>query len=54
MQSIASIVNKIPPGADLLAVGAALAFGTKVKWVQWGAIGLGGLMLFLSFQDTGA
>lgn len=54
MQQIASLVNKIPPGADLVAVGALLAFGTKVKWVQWGALGLGGLMLFLSFQDSGA
>lgn len=54
MQQIAALVNKIPPGVDMIAVGALLAFGTKQKTVQWIALGLGGLMVFLSFQDSGA
>lgn len=52
MESLKSAIDMIPPGADLLLVGALLAFGTKQKTVQWVAFGLGGAMLFLSMQKT--
>ena len=52
MAQIQNVLNSIPPGGDLLAVGALLAFGTKSKTVQWIAFGVGGAMLFLSMQKT--
>lgn len=52
MAQIQSILSSIPPGAELLGVGALLAFGTKSKTVQWIAFGVGGLTLLLSMQKT--
>lgn len=52
MNQIKSILNAIPPGIPLLAVGGLLAFGTKTKTVQWIAFGVGGAMLFLSMQKA--
>lgn len=53
MDSLKSALNMIPPGADLVIVGALIAFGIKTKTVQWIALGVGGAQLFLAMQSKG-
>jgi len=54
MAQVRSVLDKVPPGAELLVIGGLLAFGTKAKTVQWIAFVLGGTRLLLGVATTTA